>query len=177
MNTISHSLFQRDTVKGAIIDIFALVFIYLVPAITHLLSLPLYLVEPMRVILIISLVHSSKTNAYFLALSMPVFSFLVSGHPVVPKMMLIAVELTLNVFLFFLLSKRMKHLFPAIFASIILSKAVYYLLKFFLIQLLIIDSGLVTTPLLMQLATSIIFSIYLASFYKPDSGAGKMKTR
>lgn len=166
MKSISPTIIQRIPVTGILIDISALVFIYLVPTLSHLLSLPVYLIEPMRLMLVLALVHTNKQNGYLLALTMPLFSFIISGHPVFAKMLLIAAELLLNVYLFYLFSNRMKHIFPAIFLSILLSKAVYYLLKFALIQLAVINTGLVATPLLVQLVMAVIFSLYLAFFYK-----------
>jgi len=166
MNALTHTLIQRRALNGILIDIFALAFIYLVPTISHLLSLPVYLIEPMRLMLILALVHSSKMNGYLLALTMPLFSLIISGHPVLPKMILIAAELTLNVFLFYFLAKRIKHLFPAVFLSIIISKTVYYILKYLMIQLTLINSGLVTTPILIQIVTALVFSFYLVAFYE-----------
>jgi hypothetical protein len=166
MNTLTVALFQRKTLNGIFIDILAFAFICLVPTISHLLSLPVYLIEPMRLMLILALVHSSKMNGYFLALTMPLLSLLISGHPVIPKMMLIIIELTLNVFLFFILVKRIKHLFPAVFLSIVISKTVYYILKYLMIQLTIMNSGLITTPIFIQIGTSLLFSFYMVAFYK-----------
>ncbi len=166
MKAFSHTIIEKIPVAGILIDLSALAFIYLVPTLSHLLALPVYLIEPMRLMLVLALVHTNRQNGYLLALTMPLFSFIISGHPVFAKMVLIAAELSLNVFLFYLLSKRMKYIFPAIFLSIVLSKAVYYLLKFALIQLAILDTGLVATPLIIQLAMAVVFSGYLAVFYK-----------
>jgi hypothetical protein len=165
MKTMIHRSKIKVTTGGIFIDLSALAFIYLVPTISHLLRLPVYLIEPMRLMLILALVHTGKTNAYFLALTMPVFSFFISGHPVVPKMALIAIELALNVALFYYLSNKIKHLFPAVLLSILLSKTIYYLLKFLFVQVAIVESGLISTPLLVQVATSVLFSIYAAVFY------------
>jgi len=162
MKIQTESIFRRIPVSGILIDITALAFIYLVPTLSHLLSLPVYLVEPMRLMLVLALVHTNKRNSYILALSMPLFSFIISGHPVFAKMFLIGMELSLNVFLFYLLAPRMRNVFPAIFISILLSKAVYYLLKFALIRLAVMDTSLVATPLLIQLVMTVVFSSYLA---------------
>ncbi len=162
MKTQAESIFQRIPLTGILIDMSALAFIYLVPSLSHLLSLPVYLIEPMRLMLVLALVHTSKRNSYILALSMPLFSFIISGHPVFAKMFLIGMELSLNVFLFYLLAGRMKNVFPAIFLSIVLSKAVYYLMKFTLIRLAVMDTSLVATPLLIQLVMTLVFSTYLA---------------
>lgn len=81
MKAISIALLQRVPLRAVLIDIIALAFIYSIPALSHMLSLPVYLIEPMRLMLIIAMVHSNKTNAYIIALTMPLFSYLVSGHP------------------------------------------------------------------------------------------------
>ena len=169
MSTVSHTILQKSTLVSIFTDLSALAFIYLVPTISHLISLPVYLIEPMRLMLILALVHTSKTNAYILALSMPLFSLLVSGHPALPKMMLIAFELSLNVFLFYALSGKMKNVFPAILCSIILSKIIYYFLKFVLLKVTIINTELFSTPIIIQLITTLLFSFYLLAFYKKSS--------
>lgn len=166
MKAFSHPIIEKIPVAGILIDISALVFIYLVPTLSHMLSLPVYLIEPMRLMLVLALVHTNRQNCYLLALTMPLFSFIISGHPLFAKMFLIAAELSLNVFLFYLLSKRMKSIFPAIFLSILLSKVFYYLLKFVFIQLALINTGLVATPLLVQVLMAIVFSCYATIFYK-----------
>jgi hypothetical protein len=147
-------------------SLFVLVFIYLVPSFSHLISFPLYLIEPMRLMLILALVHTSKKNAYLLALTMPVFSFMISAHPEVPKMMLITFELIVNVFLFYFLTKLMKHIFLSILLSIMISKAVYYLIKFGLIELMVINTGLISTPVVIQLIMTLLFSLYVYRFYR-----------
>ncbi|OFX87397.1 MAG: hypothetical protein A2W99_07080 [Bacteroidetes bacterium GWF2_33_16] len=165
MNTTSTS-FIYTTIKSVLFDIIALAFIYFVPAISHLLSLPVYLIEPMRLMLILALVHTTKQNAYIIALSLPLFSFLISAHPVLPKMVLISFELVLNVFLFFALLKKLNNTFLAVLISIITSKLIYYLLKFALLKFAIIDSNLISTPIVFQVIMILIFSSYLFSFYK-----------
>jgi len=165
MKALSDSIIQRIPATGILIDLTALAFIYLVPALSHLMRLPVYLIEPMRLMLVLAMVHTNRQNSYLLALTMPLFSFIISGHPVFAKMFLIGMELSLNVFLFYLLSRRMNYIFPAIFASILLSKAIYYLVKFGLIQMAVINSGLVATPLLVQLVMAVAFSSYVAVFF------------
>jgi hypothetical protein len=158
----------KTTLRSIIIDVSALALIYLVPSISHLVSLPVYFIEPMRLMLILALAHTSRNNAYFLALSLPLFSFIISAHPVLPKVMLIAMELSLNVFLFYFLSGRMKNMFGAVLLSILASKIVYYLAKFLLIRLLVIDSGLFSTPVYIQVVTAVAFSLYCALLIKSE---------
>ncbi len=146
--------------RALLLDAFALAFIYFVPAISHMLSIKLYLFEPMRLMLILALVHTRRPNAYILALTLPFFSYFISAHPVLVKSLLIAVELTFMVFVFHLLSERM-HKFAAIFISIWASKLFYYGLKYLAIITVLPAEPLVGTPLLLQLSTSAAFSLYV----------------
>ena len=166
MNTAKVNYLSKQNALSALFDIAALAFIYFVPAISHLLSLPVYLIEPMRLMLILALVHTTKQNAYIIALSLPLFSFLISAHPVLPKMILISFELVLNVFLFFAILKRFNNTFLAILVSIVSSKLIYYVIKFGLIKLTLIDSGLISTPIVIQVIMVLVFSGYLYSFYR-----------
>lgn len=150
----------RVSYLSLILNGFALAFIYFVPALSHMFHLPLYLLEPMRLMLVLAMVHTNRQNAYFLAVSLPLFSFLVSAHPVFPKMMLITIELILNVSFFYLVLNRTGRAFAAMVASIILSKIIYYILKYTLISFLVIQSGLFSTSIGIQVLTTMIFSGY-----------------
>jgi hypothetical protein len=72
----------------------------------------------------------------------------------------------LNVFLFFTLLKKLNNTFLAVLLSITTSKLVYYVLKFAFIKLTLIDSGLISTPIVIQVIMVLIFSSYLYSFYR-----------
>ncbi|MCX6268317.1 MAG: hypothetical protein NTW16_13315 [Bacteroidetes bacterium] len=173
MKTLATPFIQKTTLVSLFTDITAMAFIYLVPSISHLLSFPVYLIEPMRLMLILAMVHTSRKNAYLLAFTLPLFSLLISGHPVLPKMLLIMLELTLNVFLFYILLKKVKYVFPAILFSIMISKILYYFLKFILIQVAVINTEIFSTPILIQVITTFVFSIYLYFFYSPTQPGGR----
>jgi len=162
----SATILSKRNIRSVLFDIAAIAFIYFVPAISHLLSLPVYFIEPMRLMLILAMVHTTKKNAYIIALTLPLFSFLISAHPVFPKMLLITFELGLNVFIFYALLKFFNKAFFPIFISIIASKLIYYVIKFGLIQWAVLESGLVSTPILMQITTTLIFSTYLFLLFK-----------
>ena len=146
--------------KEYLLNLLALVFIYITPALSHLISYPIYFFEPMRVFLIFTIVHLKKKNAYLLALTLPLFSFIVSAHPSFVKMTLITFELSLNVFLFYLISERIKNSFFSLFISISISKLVYYSIKYLLINLSLLESSFISTPLLIQLGTAVTLSGY-----------------
>jgi hypothetical protein len=160
MNTASLALSSKN-VKTVLIDITAILFIYLTPAISHLFSFPIYLLEPMRIMLILSLAHTSKKNAYLIALTLPLFSYLISTHPSITKSLLITGELVINVWLFFYISEKVKNVFAAAASSIIISKIAYYAVKFLFISAGLLTGSLVSTPLLLQLVVLTVMSGYL----------------
>jgi len=151
---------RKPVISSLLINAAALVLIYFIPTLSHLLNFPLYLIEPMRLMLILAMVHGDRRNAYLLAATLPLFSFAISAHPVFYKMVLISAELTLNVWLFFMLRERFKNNFAAMVSAIILSKVAYYLLKAIFISAVLIGPGLFSTPIWIQLLTTLIFSGY-----------------
>ena len=153
--------------RSIVLDILALAFIYFVPTISHLLNVPLYLVEPMRIMLILAIAHTKKKNAYLIALTLPLFSFLISGHPNIFKAVIMTMELVLNVWLFYELAKRANQ-FVAMLSSIVLSKIFYYLLKFGLISFAVLQTDLISTPIYLQVITSLVFSGYLFFIIRRD---------
>ncbi|HKK11136.1 MAG TPA: hypothetical protein VJ939_09875 [Bacteroidales bacterium] len=163
MNTIA---VNRKIPFLLLFNIAAVSLIYMVPAISHALSFPLYLFEPMRLVLILALVHTNKQNAYILAATLPFVSFLISGHPLLFKAFLISGELVLNVALFFTFLRFFQARFTAILASIVVSKMIYYLGKYLLIHFALLETSLISTALWIQVGTMLLFSIYVAFFFR-----------
>ena len=159
-------LTKRKTIGYILFDLVAIAFIYFVPTFSHLLNFPLYLIEPMRIALVIALVHTNRYNAYIIALTLPLFSFAVSAHPVFLKMLLITGELVLNAWIFYLLFSKTKNAFVSILSSIIISKGLYYLAKYSLISFSLLSaSKLVATPIYIQAITTLVFSIYVGFIF------------
>ena len=152
---------SKEIIKSTIFDIFAVAFIYFAPAISHLFALPIYFIEPMRLFLILTIVHTSRKNAYLLAASLPIFSFIVSAHPIFLKSLLITAELLFNVWLFFYLSEIIKNKFASMVLSITISKIAYYIVKFGFISFVLLEGNLISTPIVIQIITTIIFSGYV----------------
>jgi len=163
MNTLTLS---NVNLKTVLIDLLAILFITFAPALSHMFALPIYMLEPMRIMLVISIVHTSRKNSYIIALLLPLFSFVISTHPSIIKTLLIASELLLNVFLFTVLLNYFKNTFASILTSIVLSKIFYYAAKFALIGAGLIDGGLISTPLYLQIIVTVLLSGYLFIFYK-----------
>lgn len=150
----------RLSVKSILLDVVAIAFIYLVPTFSHMLSFPLYYIEPMRIMVILAMIHTHRNNAYILALTLPLVSFALAAHPVLIKSMLIAIELVAMVAVFQLLHKRI-HMLAAIFLSIWISKLFYYLMKFAAVSTIMPDQSMIGIALHIQLIVSIVMSFYV----------------
>lgn len=157
-------------IRTILIDIVALAAIYLIPTISHLFSLPVYYMEPMRLMLIVAIFHTNERNAYLIAVTLPIFSLLISAHPSVFKTSLIIVELLLNVWLYFFLSQKFVNKAFNMFTSILISKTIYYLGKIFFVNLTLISGDIIATPIYMQVIMLFVFSgyIYLLELFRKD---------
>ena len=161
MEAILNGRINKSIIKSSVFDIFAIGAIYLVPVLSHLFALPVYYIEPMRLMLILAIAHTTKKNAYLLALTLPIFSFIVSAHPVFLKTLLITGELLLNVWLFFFLSEKIKNKFGSMLLSVGFSKIAYYALKFTLLSALLLEVSLISTPVAIQFVMMFLFSGYI----------------
>lgn len=155
------------SISGTVLfDIVILAFIYLLPAISHLLAFPLYYMDPMRFVLIFALLHTSKRNTYIIALTLPLFSFLISSHPSIIKAGLLSTELLINVILFFILFSKTNSRIISLIFSILISKVIYYIIKFVLIDTGVLADRLFSTPFYYQAIVILIISLYVLIFEK-----------
>ncbi len=163
---------EKETKTGRIlsIDIIALAAMYLMPGAAHLLSFPLYLLEPIRIFTILAILYTNRYNAFILAATLPLFSFFVSGHPVLFKMMVITIEMLLNVLLFYSGIKLIRNKFISMAAAIILSKLVYYSFEYFLLKEALIPSDAVGHPLLIQVGLVLVLSLGTLLFFRENDG-------
>lgn len=138
--------------KVLVLDMLSVLAVYTIPAISHMLAYPLYLFDPMRLIVLMGfMVYRNKWNSCALALTLPLVSFILSGHPVAIKNGLIAVELLTNVLLLsFMLSRRFNSTVSLV-SSIFVSKLVYYGLKFGAISYGLLNAELVATDWIYQM--------------------------
>ncbi len=154
-----------------ITDIIVLISVYFIPAFSHLTSFPLYMLDPMRILLFTGyLVSRNKKNAFILAATIPLFSMLVSGHPPFFKALLISMELFINIWLFSNLLEKSSWPVPvALFTSIIFSKLIYYLFKFIFISMTLLQVSLISTNLLTQLVVALFITIVFSLFFKKEN--------
>jgi len=162
------SLSTKLFIKSILFDFLAVTFIFLIPSISHLAGIPLYAIDPMRFVLFLAILITNKKNTYAIALLLPLFSFLISSHPYFYKVFLISGELLLNVWLFYFFADKFKNIFLSSFASIIISKAFYYLFKYIFITFLLINDSLISTSILIQLIVSLALSIVMMVSFRKE---------
>ncbi len=185
------SIARKKAFGIGLTDAVAVLFILGVPALSHLTSVPFYLLDPMRLAVLGALLASrSRVNGLVLAVALPLVSFAISGHPVFPKCLVIAAELSVNVLLFSCLVKAFtarissrsgdgaaSHLTGgavpvriglAAFISILLSKAFYYGLKALVLGAGLMQMELVSTALWVQLVVAVMISAGFVLFWRSD---------
>ena len=153
--------------RSIVTDIVLLGVIYLLPTISHLLAFPLYLLDPMRIVIFTSiLISNNKYNSYLLAATIPLFSYFVGGHPILLKSFIISIELLANVMLFWLLLKRWKNIFLVTLTSILAAKIIYYAIKYVFVNFGWIQMELVSTSFSLQIIVALAISILMSVFIK-----------
>ena len=147
-----------------LIDIALLAALYLLPTLSHLMALPLYKLEPMRIALVVALLFTHRANAYFIAWTVPLASFMLSGHPELFKAVLIGIEYSVLVAAYgFLAQGRKWSPFLALVLAILAGKLVYYGLKALSLNAGLLEGNLVSTPVqtqaILAVATAAVFAL------------------
>lgn len=169
MNTVTIVISKY---KILITDLFVFLLVFIIPTISHILPIPVYLIDPMRILVFTTfLLTKNSSNTYILAFSIPIFSMLVTGHPIFFKSILIAIELSSNLFfLIFGLKKKIMPMSIKIILSIFMSKIIYYGMKFVLLSLGWLEGNLISTGIGFQLTTilgiTLVFSVLFNKSFK-----------
>lgn len=150
METVLGQLGKKENIKTGLFDLLALSVIYLVPVFSHLFALPIYYIEPMRLMMVFAILFTSKRNALIIAFTMPLFSLLVSGHPIFYKALIMSAELAVNAGLFYMLREVFKNEFTVMALSIGISKLFYYVAKIVIVNMLLMSHEIIATPLWIQ---------------------------
>ncbi len=161
MSTRTATVWTDQVRTTSLIDLGIILAIYLLPGLTHVLPLPLYMIDPMRLLLFLTLLTTQRMNSLVLAATIPFLSTLFSGHPVFPKTILISAELSLNVMVFHWIMGKKDSLMFAGAVSILSAKLFYYLLKFGFITAGFLGGVLISTPLGYQLIPLIVLPLVL----------------
>lgn len=147
-----------------LIDAALLAGLYLVPSLSHLAALPLYKLEPMRIALLVALLFTNRANTFLLALTVPLASSWITGHPEPVKAMLIGIELCLLAASYlYLTGTRRVPVVLAMLIAILFGKIIYYALKSAALGAGWLDGRLVSTPVVTQLVlvvgTALVFGL------------------
>ena len=152
MKNFNEILDAKSSIALILTDVTAVLLILFIPALSHILPFPVYYMDPMRLVLFGAyFVNRNRWNAYALAMALPIFSMLYSGHPIPIKAVLISFELLLNMILLTVFLRKGTQVFLAVFASIFLSKMAYYFAKYIFIQFTLLSGNLFSTNLITQL--------------------------
>lgn len=169
MNEQSFTL--RDSSKGVvravIVDILSLFVVYYIPTISHHLIFPLYMLDPMRIVVFACILLSgSRINSYIFAITIPFFSYFVGGHPVLLKSFIIGMELLVNMMLFWSLIRKWQNVFVVTFVSIIVAKVIYYITKIFVVEIGWLQMDIISTPFYVQGLVALAISVLMSSLFK-----------
>lgn len=160
---ISENIKQRSLLRAGLIDAALLTVACMIPAVSHLLALPIYMLNPMLMVVVAGmLLVNSKWNAYILALAVPFFTCLVTGMPTPLGALCMVCEYATVATVFYLVGGRrsgFRWAFGSILAAIVAGKAVYYFAKWILVR----PEQLIGTSVVWQtvsvLAISVVFAL------------------
>lgn len=153
----------KPMVKFAVMDTLLVGAVCLIPAVSHLFAVPLYMLNPMMALLLAGvLLGRDWRNALVLAVLMPLLSSLLTGMPTAPKMACMMAEMATVAGLLSLLLKVRWNVYAAAFTALVAGKAVYYALK----ALVMAPEVLVGTAWWIQLLTVALWGGLFAMLYK-----------
>jgi hypothetical protein len=153
---------KQDVIIAFLLDLAALAVVYFTPALCDLIKLPFWMIEPMRLMVIVSLVHSTRFNSFLLALTLPLFAWAVLGHPGFDKMIIMTVEMAVNVFVYYFLVRRTQAVFISMLIAIVASKILCYTLYLVFSSVITVnlEEETETGFLIAQVITTLVFSGY-----------------
>ena len=105
-----------------------------------------------------------KINHRIIAVLLPLFSFVVSGHPIFVKSVIMSVELLINVLIFHWMMEIMS-VFKSVALSVIIAKVIYYMLKGFLIGGGLLKMNLISTDIVIQLVVLLLVALLFKFVY------------
>lgn len=154
------------SIRTGLLDLLVLAVVYVLPSASHLLGIPFYLLDPMRLLLFFTVLTTGRGNVLLIAVSLPFISTLFSGHPVFPKNALISMELFANAALFYWIVQRGGERWLAGAVSVLASKVGYYAFKYLFLRLGLLSGSLVATAWYFQLIPLVLIGggLYLSDF-------------
>lgn len=162
---ISENIKQRSLVRTSLIDASLLAAACLIPAMSHLLALPLYLLNPMLMVVMTGmLLAGDRWNGYLLALAVPFATCIVAGMPTPLGALCMVCEYGTVVTVFNLMGRQRSGfwgIFGSVLVAIVAGKAVYYLSKWILVR----PEQLIGTSILWQVVSVMAITATFAFFW------------
>ena len=157
---------SSDITRWVLVDALIVAAFLALPSVSHLLPIPLYMLEPMRIAMLVAfLTTKSVWNAVLMGLTIPIFSHLTAGHPELVKAFLISTELATNMLVFVHLYRRFNlHASILMILSVLISKTVYYALKYLTLVTGLLDDRLISSSVMNQLIALLIVTVILSLF-------------
>ena len=157
----SENIKQQSLARTALIDATLVATACLIPAVSHLLTLPLYKLNPMLMVIAAGLLLTrSRWNAYLLALVVPFATCLLAGMPTPLGALCMVCEYTVLVTVFNITGSRTGFwgMFGSILAAVVAGKVVYYFAKWLLLQ----PYQLIGTSIVWQIVSMLAISAAFA---------------
>lgn len=151
---------DRTLIKNLVFIASGIMFLLCTPLISEITGLPVYYIEPMRLVTIAGMIHFKKWSAFVMALVLPFISHIAFSHPPIDKAAIISVELLINFFLFFWFNKKLETVFLSMLLSIVSSKIICYTIYLLVYDQAFFESETSADFLLVQLLTTLVFSAY-----------------
>jgi hypothetical protein len=145
--------------KAIIADIVIIFVFYLTIMFAHIFPFPIYMIDPMKIFILLSLIFAGRNASLVAAIVLPLVSYVSTGHPIFPKYILISIELVVFVIILYNLKFSNSWGLQKLLMAITLSKFTYYFLKYMVIEMNIIQPPLFSTSLRVQLEASILLVI------------------
>jgi len=157
---------RKYLLQGIVIDVIVISVFVLIPTISHIINYPMYLFDPMKIILLLAFLSTKNENVFFLIITIPISSWIISGHPIFPKFILIILE-NLTVFTLYLIFYRQFNINKLVLfnLAIIIGKLVYYSLKTVYIKFGILQGEIFSTNIKFQLASVILLNLIITLYY------------
>jgi len=160
--------------KVLLTDILVVSAFFLTLLVAHILPFPLYKYDPMKILVLITVVYSSRSNSLAIAAALPVLSFLSTGHPVFPKFLIMSGELMVFAFVLSSFRLRQSNRLIRFLGAVFVSKIIYYLIKGGAIAFGYLDQVLISTDLYTQIQALVILSIVFWGMEFLNQRAGKL---
>ncbi len=158
INSISIVIPQSIT-RILVADVLVILCFYITITVAHILPFPLYKLDPMKIIVLVTVIYSTRWNSVAIAAALPVLSFLSTGHPVFPKFLIMSSELM--VFAFVLSSFRIRQLKGIIsfLSAVLISKILYYMIKSGVIAMGYLDQAFIPSDFYTQIQALVISAL------------------